>query len=113
MDDTAVMQCIVKPYSNAMLSMEIHKRQQVAASVHAYKQAGAFPWLQMTKQKDGTGILLSLESKDISQLQSAQQLLVETLPKDVHATSIEYDSPTFARNTTPRSSLELGFKQGT
>ncbi len=67
--------------------------------------------MQMTKQKDGTGILLSLESKDLKQLQSAQQLLVDTLPKDVQATSIEYDAPSFGRGTTPRSSLDLGSGQ--
>ena len=66
----------------------------------------------MTKQQDGTGILLSLESKDMSQLQSAQKLLVDTLPKDVHATSIEYDSPSFGRNATPRSSLDMEQRQG-
>ena len=64
----------------------------------------------MTKQRDGTGILLSLESKDLIQLQSAQQLLVDTLPEDVQATSIEYDSPSFGRGLTPRSSLDLGPK---
>lgn len=61
----------------------------------------------MTQQKDGTGILLSLESKDMKQLKWAQQLLSDTLPSDAGATSIEYDSPVFGRGVTPRSSLEL------
>ena len=60
----------------------------------------------MTKQKDGAGILLSLESKDMKQLKCAQQLLSDTLPSDACATSIEYDSPVFGRGATPRSSLE-------
>lgn len=67
-------------------------------------------FVQMTKQRDGTGILLSLESKDLTQLQSAQQLLIDTLPEDVQATSIEYDAPSFGRVTTPRSSLDVALK---
>ena len=63
--------------------------------------------VQMTKQKDGTGILLSLESKDMKQLKRAQQLLSDTLPSDAGATSIEYDSPVFGRGATPRSSLDI------
>ena len=63
--------------------------------------------MQMTKQKDGAGILLSLESKDMKQLQSAQQLLSDTLPSDARATSVEYDSPVFGRGVTPRSSLDV------
>ena len=61
----------------------------------------------MTKQKDGTGILLSLESKDMKQLKCAQQFLSDTLPSDAGATSIEYDSTVFGSGVTPRSSLEL------
>lgn len=63
--------------------------------------------VQMTQQKDGTGILLSLESKDMKQLKSAQQLLSNTLPSDAGATSIEYDPPVFDRGVTPLSPLEL------
>lgn len=60
----------------------------------------------MMKQKDGAGILLSLESKDMQHLTCAQQLLNETLPLDARATSVEYDSPVFGCGITPRSSLE-------
>lgn len=67
---------------------------KVAAALGNQVSIGSYP---MTKQRDGTGILLSLESKDLIQLQSAQQLLVDTLPEDVQATSIEYDSPSFGR----------------
>lgn len=61
----------------------------------------------MTKQKDGAGILLSLESKDMKQLKCAQQLLSDTLPSDARATSVEYDSPVFGHGVTPKSSFEL------
>ena len=60
----------------------------------------------MTKQKDGAGILLSLESKDMKQLKCAQQLLNDALPSDARATSVEYDSPVFGRGLAPRPSLE-------
>lgn len=60
----------------------------------------------MTKQTDGTGILLSLESKDMKQLKCAQQLLSDTLPSDAGATSIEYDSPVFGCGAAPQASLE-------
>lgn len=53
--------------------------------------------MQLTHQKDGTGLLLSLESKDMEQLQSAKALLLKILPTDAHAISIQYDSPSFAR----------------
>ena len=62
--------------------------------------------MQMTEQKDGTGILLSLESKNMAQLKSAQRMLSDTLPSDARATSVEYDTPVFGRGVTPRASLE-------
>ena len=57
--------------------------------------------VQMTEQKDGSGVLLSLESKDLEHLQSAQALLVKNLPADAQAISIQYDSPSFARAASP------------
>ena len=57
----------------------------------------------MTGQKDGSGLLLSLESKDPERRQAAQALLIQTLPADAQAISIQYDSPSFARAASPEA----------
>lgn len=105
----------LKPFHSVVLRLPVTDETHIAPALDRVAEVlgnqvsiGSYP---MTKQKDGTGILLSLESKDLKQLQSAQQLLVDTLPKDVQATSIEYDAPSFGRGTTPRSSLDLGSGQ--
>ncbi|DBA82678.1 hypothetical protein WJX77_002340 [Trebouxia sp. C0004] len=105
----------LKPFHSVVLRLPVTDETHIAPALDRVAEVlgnqvsiGSYP---MTKQKDGTGILLSLESKDLKQLQSAQQLLVDTLPKDVQATSIEYDAPSFGRGTTSRSSLDLALGQ--
>ena len=69
--------------------------------------------MQITEQKDGSGVLLSLESKDLEHLQSAQALLVKTLPADAQAISIQYDSPNFARAASSEAKSTRGLGKNT
>ncbi|KAL3157694.1 hypothetical protein ABBQ32_012130 [Trebouxia sp. C0010 RCD-2024] len=99
------------PFHTVVLRLPVSDETRIAPALDKVARAlgrqvsiGSYP---MTKQKDGAGILLSLESKDMKQLTCAQQLLNDALPSDARATSVEYDSPVFGRGTTPRSSIDV------
>lgn len=53
--------------------------------------------VQVSEQTDNAGIVLSLESKDMEQLDVAKKLLLSSLPVQVHVTAEELDSPSLSK----------------
>ena len=55
-------------------------------------------WMQVSRQRDGARIVLSLESKDEECLEAARALLLASLPGAATVTSEEKDSASLSRS---------------